>query len=63
MVIELGAGTQVPTVRWFGEGQGVPLIRINPTEPEVGSALGVGIRAGALEALTALDAYLSRTRS
>lgn len=63
VVIELGAGTQVPTVRWFGEGQGVPLIRINPTEPEVGSALGVGIRAGALEALTALDAHLSRTRS
>lgn len=55
VVIELGAGTHIPTVRWFGEGQGVPLIRINPTESEVGSALGVGIRAGALAALTAID--------
>lgn len=55
VVVELGAGTAIPTVRWFGENQGVPLIRINPTEPEVGSALAVGIRAGALAALTAID--------
>lgn len=59
VVVELGAGVHVPTVRWFGESQGVPLIRINPTEPEVGSALGVGIQAGALAALTAIDAALA----
>ena len=61
VVLELGAGNHVPTVRWFGEGQGEPLIRINPTEPEVASALGVGIRAGALEALTAIAAHLPAT--
>lgn len=58
VVIELGAGTQVPTVRWFGESLGVPLIRINPIEPAVGSALGVAIADGALAALTAIDAAL-----
>ena len=60
VVIELGAGTHIPTVRWFGESLGVPLIRINPTEPEVGSALGIGIRDGALAALTAIDQLLPR---
>lgn len=58
VVIELGAGTHIPTVRWFGETLGVPLIRINPGEPEVSSALAVGIRSGALAALKAIDAAL-----
>lgn len=57
-VIELGAGTHVPTVRWYGETLGAPLIRINPTEAEVGSALGVSLESGALAALTAIDACL-----
>lgn len=60
LVIELGAGTHVPTVRWFGESLGVPLIRINPTESEVGSALAVGIAAGALAALHEIGAELER---
>lgn len=60
VVIELGAGTQVPTVRWFGETPGVPLIRVNPTEPEVASAQAVGIRAGALAALREIEAELQR---
>jgi len=58
VVIELGAGTHIPTVRWFGETLGVPLIRINPTEAEVGGALGVSLEAGALAALAAIDACL-----
>lgn len=60
VVIELGAGTHVPTVRWFGESLGVPLIRINPTEPKVGSARAVGVRAGALAALREIEAELRR---
>lgn len=60
VVIELGAGTHVPTVRWFGETLGVPLIRINPTEPEVASVQAVGIRAGALAALQEIEAELRR---
>lgn len=58
LVIELGAGSSIPTVRDFGEGQGVPLIRINPTEPEIRVAHGVSVQAGALEALQAIDALL-----
>jgi hypothetical protein len=59
VVIELGAGTAIPTVRWFGETLGVPLIRINPTEAEVGSAIGVSLQSGALVGLQAIDAALS----
>jgi NAD-dependent SIR2 family protein deacetylase len=58
VVIELGAGSHIPTVRWFGETLGVPLIRINPTEAEVGGALGVSLESSALAALTAIDARL-----
>jgi NAD-dependent SIR2 family protein deacetylase len=61
VVIELGAGTHVPTVRWFGETLGVPLIRINPTEPEVLSAQALGIRDGALAALWEIEAELQRS--
>jgi len=61
VVIELGAGTHIPTIRWFGETLGVPLIRINPTEAEVGSALGVSLESGALAALTAIDACLGNS--
>ena len=31
-VIEIGAGTAIPSVRLFGERQGAPLIRINLRE-------------------------------
>ncbi len=58
VVIEMGAGSAIPTVRHFGQGLNAPLIRINPTEPEVPSARDVGLQAGALEALRAIDALL-----
>lgn len=62
LVIEIGAGLNVPTVRDFAEGvvlrHGGALIRINPGEPQVGSLPGVGIAAGALPALAAIDALL-----
>ena len=58
VVVELGAGISIPTVRWFGETLGVPLIRINPTEPDVSGASSVGLAAGALEALAAIDGRL-----
>jgi hypothetical protein len=54
VVIELGAGTEVPSVRRMCESLGAPLIRINPREPEVPSASDVGIAAGALDALRCL---------
>jgi NAD-dependent SIR2 family protein deacetylase len=58
VVIELGAGTAIPTVRWFGEMLGVPLIRINPTEAEVSSAIGISLQSGALAGLQAIDLAL-----
>lgn len=59
-VIELGAGTAIPTVRAFGERLGAPLIRINPTEPALGRARGVALASGALAALRGIDAALRR---
>ena len=57
MVIEIGAGLHVPTVRWFSENLGEPLIRINPTEPDI-PGRGVSLACGGLEALTAIHAAL-----
>lgn len=54
VVIELGAGTAIPTVRWFGETMGCPLIRINPREPELRAVRGVEMAVGALTGLTAI---------
>lgn len=56
LVIELGAGLAVPTVRWFGESLGVPLIRINPVCAEVSSARAISLPLGALAALRLLAA-------
>jgi NAD-dependent SIR2 family protein deacetylase len=57
VVIELGAGSAVPTVRRFSEAVarslGGTLIRINPREPEV--PLGaIGLSLGALDGLRAI---------
>jgi hypothetical protein len=57
-MVELGAGTAVPTVRYFTERLGAPYIRINPTEDAV-HVNGIGIRSGALAALQAIDALLA----
>ena len=65
VVIELGAGTAIPTVRAFSERltrkNQASLIRINTTEAKVGREQDVGIEAGALDALRAIDALLKRT--
>lgn len=53
-VIELGAGTDVPSVRRMCENQRAPLIRINPREPGVASARDVGIAGSALDTLRRL---------
>lgn len=62
IIIECGAGTQVPSVRSFSERvarhYGGQLIRINPRESH-GPHGHIGIALGALEALTAINAALS----
>lgn len=60
LVIELGAGTNIPTVRRFGEALDVPLIRINPTEPAVVRSRDVSLPMGALKALRGIDAAAAR---
>jgi len=57
LVIELGAGTAIPSVRHFGHSvvqRGGRMVRINPREFAVGSSGDVGIAAGALEGLRAI---------
>jgi len=62
LVVELGAGTAIPSVRYFGQSvishHNGRMIRINPREPQVTSPSDVGLAAGALEALSAIDALL-----
>lgn len=57
-IIECGAGTAVPTVRWQSERLArafdTPLIRINPRESH-GPAGTISLPSGALDALAAID--------
>lgn len=52
VVIELGAGTAIPSVRIMGARTGAPMIRINPNEHAVGQTGSIGL------AMTALDGML-----
>ncbi|WP_082221498.1 SIR2 family NAD-dependent protein deacylase [Herbaspirillum chlorophenolicum] len=54
VVLELGAGTAVPSVRRIGECLGAPLVRINPREWLVKDADKAGLPCGALEGLKLL---------
>lgn len=58
LVIEIGAGRNVPTVRYFSELNGWRVIRINPREPDLDAALGLEIPQGGREALQGLAAVL-----
>ena len=62
VVIELGAGSAIPSVRHFSQriltefsGR---LIRINPREWQVPTPLDIGLPSGALSGLQAIDALL-----
>lgn len=53
--IEIGAGTHIPTVRYFSETCGGKLIRINPGEPEVPDpATAIGLPLGGLDGIALL---------
>ncbi|KKB64990.1 hypothetical protein WM40_03310 [Robbsia andropogonis] len=58
VVIELGAGTAVSTVRHFSERMGQRIIRINPREFSIPPTLGVGFQQSALAGLQLLDAQI-----
>lgn len=58
VVVEIGAGTALPTVRRYAElasASSGALIRINPREPEVRHDRGVSLPMPALEALRGID--------
>jgi NAD-dependent SIR2 family protein deacetylase len=62
VVLEIGAGTAIPTVRLECESVGGTLIRINPRE--AGDCdRGIPIARNALEALAAIDEVLSDQRN
>ena len=58
LVIEVGAGTDIPTARLMGERMNGPLIRINPTQAQVADDKNVAVAAGALAALRSIAASL-----
>jgi hypothetical protein len=53
VVVELGAGLAVPTVRRMCESIPAPLIRINPTDPQMdrGKTGAISLKMRGLEAL------------
>ncbi|KVG62908.1 SIR2 family NAD-dependent protein deacylase [Burkholderia pseudomultivorans] len=59
-VVEIGAGTAIPTVRLLSERLGADVIRINAREAHARRADVIGLKGGALATLTALDAAWRR---
>lgn len=59
LVIEIGAGTSIPTVRRYGERQAWRLIRINPREADVPRHRDISLP---LTATTALQSIAARLR-
>ena len=51
VVIELGAGTTIPTARMLGHTIGAPIIRINLREAQVSCKTDISLAVGALEGL------------
>lgn len=58
VVVEVGAGKAVPTVRRLSERQGPRVVRINPRESAVSLAVGLGIACPARDALQRIDMEL-----
>jgi NAD-dependent SIR2 family protein deacetylase len=59
VIVEIGAGMTIPSVRHFGEAARGVLIRINPTEPGLPKGKGFGLRMGGLEGIRRLRDALS----
>lgn len=60
--IEVGAGTNIPTVRHFSEDCGGKLIRINPGEPAIPeTANGISLSLGGLAGITCLQQAIAET--
>ena len=66
VMVEMGAGTAIASVRRFSQrisnACGARLIRINPRESHVSNSKDIGIPMGSLEALQGIDDALNRIR-
>jgi hypothetical protein len=66
VVVELGAGMAIPSVRHFSHtvcrNLGARLIRINPREPQVPSSLDISLAVGSLEALLEIETAIGHGR-
>jgi NAD-dependent SIR2 family protein deacetylase len=60
VVIEVGAGRAIPTVRNVSERNGPRVIRINPDEYAIDPKKGIGLQGPALTVLDALDVMISK---
>lgn len=58
IVLEIGAGIHVPTIRRTSESFHVPIIRINPDYPDVPKSSDIGLAMGAREALRLIQKHL-----
>ncbi|TCV81271.1 SIR2 family NAD-dependent protein deacylase [Sulfurirhabdus autotrophica] len=58
VIIEIGAGESIPTVRRFSENQNGFMVRINPKETERNSATYMGFKMDGLAALQGIEAVL-----
>ncbi|MDR6374175.1 hypothetical protein J2776_000851 [Paraburkholderia caledonica] len=58
VIIELGAGSAIPTVRSLSERHAPGVIRINPDESAINPMTGLGLAGGALKVLQSLDARM-----
>jgi NAD-dependent SIR2 family protein deacetylase len=65
VVVEMGAGSAIPTIRWhsqrLGRLPGATVIRVNPREPEIETP-HLSIASGAREALERIDLALTPPR-
>ena len=63
VVIEMGAGTAIPTIRYLSERVGqnfnAKVVRVNPREAHIGKG-HISLPCGALEALTEIENALTR---
>ncbi len=60
VVIELGAGIDIPSIRRISTSQGCPVIRINPRNTELREGGGVSIAMGAKDALQGIAYELGK---
>ena len=58
VIVEMGAGGDIPTVRHYGEDLYVSIIRINPRDSELGMSKGISLPLGALAALKAIHSVV-----